>query len=574
VTSRGLLLSAAKAYGLSPSAIAPELGPIPDARAVGIDWASIDPHSIGRIYERQVLAEQGGRRKAQGAFYTRPAVARLLVEDSMPLAEPARGGPAEVMDPACGCGSLLVEALRYLCRQCGLNAVDAASRLRGLDRDPDSVLLARVALLAAAYGLGARGEGLAAIARRLARSVAVRDALACSPSSTADCILMNPPYVRAATDGEDRESLRRRFSTACGAFDLHVPFVELAIRSVRPGGSLGLLTTDKLLVADYGRELRALLAEQTQLIRLVALADCADASPEALVAQVAISGVRRRPDPGHRVEVLHPKSLRELECGSARAVRLAQRELLQARWPALRADGSERAILAQVTSGNVAPLGSLAVVRGGVRGFDYRACCRELAEGEGQPDEVAVLCPGNIRAWRAPSGHAVRLAGRSWAAPCLLRKPEALSQELWQLFAQPKLVVKGVGARPTAALSADATALFVAVWGVWGDESLQRSVLALLNSTPAAWLHYQQLYTARIPKGSLRVPLSWVAAFPVPLDALGELDQLAARRIAANSNAERGGIQKEIDLATAKAYGLSESELRLMEQAPLRPVQD
>ena len=59
MTPRGLLLSAAKAYGLSPRAIAPELGPISDAPAAGIDWASVDPHSLGRIYERQVPLGRG-----------------------------------------------------------------------------------------------------------------------------------------------------------------------------------------------------------------------------------------------------------------------------------------------------------------------------------------------------------------------------------------------------------------------------------------------------------------------------------------------------------------------------------
>jgi hypothetical protein len=468
----------------------------------------------------------------------------------------------------------LIEAFTFLCRRRGANVVGAASRLRGFDRDLESVVLARVALLATAHALGARGHDLAAVARCLSRRVVARDALASDPSPDTDCLLMNPPYVRAAMADRDRDALRRRFPTASGAFDLQIPFVEYAARSVRPGGSLGLLASDKFLVADYGRKLRALLADEVQLVRLIVLADCDDASPGALVGQVATVAVRRRAEDDHRTEVLHPQSLAELDRGSARAVRLAQSDILRARWPALRADSAEQQLIAKMTSDGVASLASMGLVRGGVRGFDYHTCCQELVEAQGRQDDMPVLCPGNVRAYRAPSGHPVQLAGRRWQAPCLSRKPDVIREELWQLFAQPRLVVKGVGPRPTAALVESPGALFVAVWGVWAQPDLLLSLLALLNSRPAAWLHYQQLYTARIPQGSLRIPLSWLAAFPVPVDGLGELSGLARRRMAAKTQTERSGLQEEIDLAAAKAYRLGKEDLRLMAQAPLRGVQD
>ncbi len=574
--SRGLLSSAAQAYGLPPGIIAPELGPglVGGGAGAGVDWSSVDPHAIGRIYEQRVLAGQAAARKAQGAFYTPPVVARLLVEQALPLADSAQSDPPEVLDPACGCGDLLVEAFRFLCRRRGADALTGVSRLRGFDCDLESVLLARVALLAAAHGLGVRGDDLRGVARCLSRQVVARDVLGGDIAASADCVLVNPPYVRAATVGQDRDLLRRRYPTASGAFDLHVPFVELAVRATRQGGSLGLLTSDKFLVADYGRKLRALLADEVQLLCLIALADCDDASPGALVGQVVTVAVRRRPERGHRVEVLHPRSLAELGCRSARVVRPAQRDLLRARWPTLRADSAERQIIAKMTSGSVAPLGSISLVRGGVRGFDYDTCCQELAEARKRPDEMPVLCPGNIRAYRAPSGHTVRLAGRRWRAPCLERRPDPVPEELWQLFTKPKLVVKGVGPRPTAALVSGPGALFVSVWGVWAEPALLCSLLVLLNSQPAAWLHYQQLYTARIPHGSLRIPLSWLATFPVPVNGLRELAPLARRRIAARPGGERSRLQEEIDVATARAYGLGEDELRLMAQAPLREVQD
>ena len=573
--SSGLLIGAAKAYGLPPALIAPELrltrvAGSPDAN---LDWSSIDPHTIGQLHERHVLAARPLARKARGAFYTPPRVARLLAEEALPLAGSAHDELPEILDPGCGCGGLLVEALRYLCQRRGAVVSDAACRLRGLDRDLDSVILARLALIALAYNLGASNAELAAVARSVSRRIAPEDILDSDSLALADCVLMNPPYVRAASAPENRDRLRRKFRTASGAFDLHVPFVELAVRSVRPGGALGLLTSDKFLVADYGRKLRACLADELKLVRLIFLSDCAEAQTEALVSQVATVAVRQRPPCHHTVELHYPQSLGDLARLPAEPITLAQSHLLDSRWPTLRAGPPERRIVSHMTATPARPLGSVALVRGGVRGFDYEACCRELVEADGEPHEMPVVCPGNVRAYRAPSGHSVRLAGRRWKAPCLRRKPDRLSRKLWDLFGQPKLLVKGVCRRPTAALSSGQTALFVAVWGVWAEEDLLYPVLALLNSKPAAWLHYQQLYTARIPRGSLRVPLSWLAAFPIPAGDLSELRHLAHCREGATSDAERAQLQEQIDRASAEAYGLGDRELRIMDEAPLGDVQ-
>jgi hypothetical protein len=226
-----------------------------------------------------------------------------------------------------------------------------------------------------------------------------------------------------------------------------------------------------------------------------------------------------------------------------------------------------------MTTGPTRPLGSLALVRGGLRGFDYHRCCDELVEAADYPRAVPVVTPGNVRAYGAQANRPVRLAGRDWTEPCLPRRPDVIPANLWELFAQPKVVVKGVGARPTAGWRPDPAALFVAVWGVWGEEGLLWAVLGLLNSWAAAWLHYQQLATARIPHGSLRVPMAWVAEFPLPRNGTDEIAELARKRLLADTAKEQEALQARIDRAVARAHDLTEAELRAMERTPLRPVQ-
>jgi len=473
------------------------------------------------------------------------------------------------LDPACGCGGLLVEALRVVHARSGADTVVASLALRGFDCDLASVWMARLAVMLAARKLGATSEELARVGAAVAANITARDVLAEPPREPADWLLMNPPYVRAVRTAADRRHIRRAFATATGPFDLHVPFVELAVRCLQPGGSFAILTTNKLFAAEYARGLRRLLADSVALRRVIDLEACEEARCGALVDQVLLVGVAHPPPPEHRVQVLRPTTL---AAGGASSSRL-QVELLRERWPAVRASASELQIIARMTGAAARSLGSLAQVRGGLRGFDYRRCCEALVDGEEDLGAMRVLTPGNIRAYRLPTRAPVRLAGRRWRDPVLPTRPDAINEALWRLFGRPKMVVKGVGPRPTAAWCPEPGALLVAVWGVWGDEELLWSVLGLLNSRPVAWLHYHQLAMARIPRGSLRTPMAWLAEFPVPRERIGPLAELARLRFEAVIPADQATLQEQIDAAAARAYGLTRADLRLMAQAPVRPVQ-
>jgi len=572
----GLLISAAaRALGVPTESLVPEAiaVDVPLEVPCPVDWASIDPHALGRTYEASARALVGGGRKATGAFYTPLQIARFLAREALSLAEGAGGRPPTVTDPACGCGSLLIEALRHLCEERGTPPVEAAAGLRGYDRDAAAVSLARLALTVTARHLGARGSELRRVADLLGANLIAGDALMGEALVRTDCVLMNPPYIRAARAGGNRVSIRRRFPTAVGAFDLQVPFVELALGCVREGGALGLLTSNKLLVADYGRALRRRLAEEVTVVWLVDLADCRGAQPSALVSQAILIAVKREAADGHEVMVMHPRGVGDLGARQTPVVRRGQAVLLGGRWPALRGGAEEEETARRMTEGDVVRLDSLALVRGGVRGFDYRACGEELSERTGAVVEMPVLCPGNIRAYDAPSGGRVRLLGRAWEAPCLRARPKAIPERLWELFAEPKVVVKGVGARPTAAWVPGRAALLVAVWGIWGEEARLWEVLALLNSLPAAWLHYYQLHAARIPQGSLRIPLSWVASFPVPRHGAAPAGELARELWATADRGRRAELQRQIDRVVAEAYGLDETQQDVMARAPAPATQ-
>ena len=97
---------------------------------------------FGQIYEyflgNFALAEgQGG-----GAFYTPASVVQYLVEVLRPVT-----GEKKFLDPACGSGGMFVQAARYMHRHNASNQDMMRFRCYGIEKEPDTVKLAKMNLL-------------------------------------------------------------------------------------------------------------------------------------------------------------------------------------------------------------------------------------------------------------------------------------------------------------------------------------------------------------------------------------------------------------------------------------------
>ncbi len=97
---------------------------------------------FGQIYEyflgNFALSEgQGG-----GAFYTPASVVQYMVEVLQPVT-----GDKKFLDPACGSGGMFVQAARYMHRHNASNSDLMNFRCYGVEKDPDTVKLAKMNLL-------------------------------------------------------------------------------------------------------------------------------------------------------------------------------------------------------------------------------------------------------------------------------------------------------------------------------------------------------------------------------------------------------------------------------------------
>lgn len=224
-----------------------------DRQATGRDAAPLDasePRSLGARYEALLAAERHGRRKRRGSFYTPAAIARVL------CARALEGREAHaVLDPACGTGAILLEALPFV----------PAQALFGVDSDPIALWLARVSLALATGALDDRSiDGFCA---RLVVGDALLDELPIAQERRFDAVIGNPPWVsfagRAAAplSAWQRRAYREKFQAFGGFPTAHGMFVERAASLLAPRGTLALLVPTP--VADlrgYGATRAALAA--------------------------------------------------------------------------------------------------------------------------------------------------------------------------------------------------------------------------------------------------------------------------------------------------------------------------
>jgi hypothetical protein len=210
------------------------------------------------------------RRRAEGAFYTPPALVDAVVDETLAprLARAAWADDApalRVLDPSCGDGRFLLACRARIvaagvARGRSAAAVERAAVARclvGVERDPAAAALARAAL-----GPGADVR----VAEALTSGVA--------PAGGFDVVVGNPPWVRSIALKAHDPALWRRLRGAFAAtsyreWDLSAAFVEQTLAWLAPGGQAGLVTPSRWLSAAFAAPLRALLAGRRALRKVV-----------------------------------------------------------------------------------------------------------------------------------------------------------------------------------------------------------------------------------------------------------------------------------------------------------------
>ena len=260
------------------------------------NFAWIDSDVLGRAYEKYLanvyapippspqlsFLEQPLRdvqeinvKKAGGIFYTPSYLVGTLTEQSIKRTLEQQDDPDYiplVADFACGSGPFLVEAFNVMLRHLNkrnpegnwARRIIEERRIIGIDIDPRAVQLSRLNLWTRCAA-EPHPLPLPSIDEIIVVGDALGEAIWANIPEKYDVIVGNPPFI--ATGGiTSREELAKRFTTALGRYDYSHLFVELAVRKLVPGGTLGLVLPNRIYRNRDAGAVRQLLTEETDLL--------------------------------------------------------------------------------------------------------------------------------------------------------------------------------------------------------------------------------------------------------------------------------------------------------------------
>lgn len=213
------------------------------------------------------------RAKRNGIHYTPPELAEFLAEVTIDHFR-SNDRTLDVLDPSCGDGQLLLAVARAVPAP-----VRTRSALFGYEIDPSALSRAgaNLARVGAARVVLKSADFLADFVDH--SSGESQPGLFDPPPSEDqsarrfDLIIANPPYVRTQVLGAAKaQDLARRFGLS-GRVDLYQAFIKAMAAVLRPGGTLGLVTSNRFLTIQSGAAIRGLLRSEFDLRAVYDLGD-------------------------------------------------------------------------------------------------------------------------------------------------------------------------------------------------------------------------------------------------------------------------------------------------------------
>ncbi|HTO16423.1 MAG TPA: N-6 DNA methylase, partial [Edaphocola sp.] len=315
-------------------------------------------HSLGEIENVQAeikgetVDSQKTKRKKDGIFYTPKYITKYIVENTVgklceekrtelniideEYAKGRRNRKKEtikalddkltmyrdwllsltILDPACGSGAFLNQALDFLITEhrkiddlraqlfgSGLVFSDITTdilekNIYGVDLNEESIEIAKLSLW---LRTAQKGRKL----NKLNNNIKCGNSLIDDPEVAGDkafnwqkefpeifanggfdVVIGNPPYGAGLTELE-KEYIKSQYQSMEGDFDTYIYFMELTLTLLNLGGECGLIIPNNILLQKFGRKLRDLLLQQTSITSIIDLGY--DAFEDAVVPTTVIT---------------------------------------------------------------------------------------------------------------------------------------------------------------------------------------------------------------------------------------------------------------------------------------------
>ena len=337
-----------------------------------------------------------------------------------------------------------------------------------------------------------------------------------------DAVVGNPPYIRTLSLEHDKKYFNQKYRSAYGAYDIYVLFMEKSIELIKKIGLIGFITPNKYFVADYGKGIRAEIIKNAGIVKIADFGKCKSLFDGAFISTAITILTKEKSGPDIGLVILDDDTKKNISEIKELTIPLSQ-ILTKQNEIRVYSEDKSNLILAKLEN-NSLPLIIVAQVRTGVMGFDYWQMEKYISDDF---SGIRIATNSYIDKYQFLWGKKVRLYKKEYYEPRLNPSCDFLSENTIEFFKTSKVVVRGVAQRLTAMLDEEGTGLLVAVHGVIGKNYSNKFLLGLINSKLLNWIHIIQFYSARIPEGSLRYPISFLSSLPIPNVDLSKSADLA-----------------------------------------------
>lgn len=214
-----------------------------------------DIHTIAKLYE-DMLVEMRDAAGSNGEFYTPRPVIRFIVEQIKPDLKKSE----KILDPACGTGGFLVEALEYL-KKDEKSRIDYKKlrydTLFGIEKKPMPYLLGMMNMLLHEVDKPniARTNTLA----KPLKEITEKDQY--------DIIITNPPF-----GGEEETGISSNLPAGMQTSDTALAFLQFIMESLKPNGRCAIiLPNGPLFAGGIAAKVKQKLLEECNLHTIVRL---------------------------------------------------------------------------------------------------------------------------------------------------------------------------------------------------------------------------------------------------------------------------------------------------------------
>jgi hypothetical protein len=338
-----------------------------------------------------------------------------------------------------------------------------------------------------------------------------------------DAVVGNPPYVSAIelnqllTDHE-KPYWKERFSSAKGAYDLYVLFIEQALQLARSGGRMGLITPNKYLSAPYAESLRTSFLGQGRLERLADLSSVPVFEDPSVYPLITIC--RRTVEKAQYdfdVERVTDTAFRRVEGQIKRHSSDELSVLPEMIWGFLVSDWLDVILCA---SGASILLEQCAMVNGSstaAESDEYESAITSRAGRHRRKFVNTGLIDRYVTTWGIdPLTH----KGVSILTPFLDESSDVVSVERKKQYASPKIVVAKMAKRLEAMLDGQGEYASANTNFVYGEDTDIGFLTAILNSRAMAVIYEGYFGALRMSGGYFQFQAPQLRVLPIPKGVL------------------------------------------------------